>query len=142
MNNLVEATWVNGTIMVDPNDPTVVKGVNGKYVKFGNKTRAQDARLHVEQLLARGGTVTQVPAGAAGGVKRPRGPRQGNGRTAAPLIDTGDKKFDMYLNALPGPLRAIVVPQGLDPRALYKEYRALGKAGLLEKYAEQIAKGE
>lgn len=50
-------------------------------------------------------------------------------------IKSGDPKFDMYANALPVAIRQKVVDAGLDVRALYKEYRAIGKDALVAKYS-------
>lgn len=51
-------------------------------------------------------------------------------------IKSGDPKYDMYANALPAAIRKGVAAAGLDVRALYKEYRLLGRDRLVEKYNE------
>jgi hypothetical protein len=40
----------------------------------------------------------------------------------------------MYANALPAPIRHKVCAAGLDVRQLYKEYRAIGRDAMVEKY--------
>lgn len=67
-----------------------------------------------------------LPRNKSGGAKG--GPR-------AEPIKSGDPKFDMYANALPKAIRQKVVDAGLDVRALYKEYRAIGRDALVEKYS-------
>jgi len=96
----------------------------------------------VAQYLAKGGQVTQVEAGVSVGLaKTDYLPRKRSGfanRPAAPKLETGDAKFDMYANALPSELRAWAAATGQDVRALYKEYRALKKDGLLEKHMPAV----
>ena len=55
-------------------------------------------------------------------------------RPAADRIETGDRKFEMYANALPAAIRKKVVAEGYDVRALYTEYRLIGKDGMVAKY--------
>jgi len=49
-------------------------------------------------------------------------------------ISTGDTNFDLYVNALPKPLRKWAADTKQNARALYKEYRTLKAAGMIEKY--------
>lgn len=92
-----------------------------------------------EEFLARGGHVMVARTEAAQGLKRSKYiKREFHGfgdRAPAEPINSGDPKFDMYANALPRAIRQTVVDQGLDVRALYKEYRTLGAAAMVEKYA-------
>lgn len=92
----------------------------------------------VAAFLAKGGEVTQCEAGVSVGLAKtdylPRKPGSFGNRPAAPKLETGDQKFDMYANALPSELREWAGATVQDVRALYKEYRALKKDGLLAKY--------
>lgn len=94
----------------------------------------------VEQFLANGGHITKCDTGVAIGLKRTDYVVvkvcgfTGHGPRAEP-ISSGDPKFDMYANALPKAIRQQVVDAGLDVRALYKEYRAIGRDALVEKYS-------
>lgn len=114
-------------------------------VIFPNITRRNEAQRAAEDRIARDEWLaahpeyTKVPDDVAHGLQRSKYiPRKGgNGKTAAPLISTGDPKYDMYLNALPGPVRDVVIRDALDPRALYKEYRLIKKAGMIAKYAPE-----
>jgi len=63
-------------------------------------------------------------------VKKPKAEKAKRGES----VKSGDEKFDMYLKALPKELQPKVLAEGLDPRALYKEYRTLKRDGLLKKY--------
>lgn len=107
--------------------------------RFGEMVGALERAKALKEYLARGGTVRQFDAEVADGsglnAVKTRGRRAGkNGGRKAEPIQTGDAKFDMYLNALPEPVRVLVVPLGWDPRELYKEYRALKKDGIIAKY--------
>jgi len=101
-------------------------------------------QTYIEQFLAKGGQVTQVEADVSLGLRRtnylPR--RIGKGQVAAEKLKSGDTKFDMYLNALPGELRKWAMSTSQDVRALYKEYRALKKQGLVEKYLPIVKEWE
>lgn len=104
---------------------------------FGEMVRNAERQKALAEYLARGGTVRTFDPDVAIGMSKTKyvgRKAPGGGRKAEP-IQTGDKKFDMYLNALPEPVRVLVVPLGWDPRELYKEYRALKKEGLIAKYA-------
>ena len=83
--------------------------------------------------------VTICDPGVAGGLKKTdymkRKVPAGFGGKATEPIASGDPKFDMYANALPKPIRQKVVDAGLDVRALYKEYRAIGRDGMIAKYS-------
>lgn len=94
----------------------------------------------VQDFLAAGGKIIKADAGVAQGLKRtnyvkakPGGFAGRSGPRAEP-INSGDPKFDMYANALPKPIRQKVVDAGLDVRQLYKEYRAIGRDAMVEKY--------
>lgn len=106
--------------------------------RFGEMVQGLERAEALKEYLERGGKVNQFDAEVAqgSGLKKSatRGRKVSGGRKAEP-ISTGDKKFDMYLNALPEPVRVLVVPLGWDPRELYKEYRALKKEGIIAKYA-------
>ena len=101
-------------------------------------------QTYIEQFLAKGGQVTQVEADVSLGMKRsnylPR--RVANGQVAAKKLSSGDAKYDMYLNALPGELRKWAMATSQDVRKLYKEYRALKKEGLVAKYQPAVAEWE
>ena len=100
----------------------------------------------VAQYLARGGQVTQVEAGVSIGLaKTDYLPRKAGGfanRPAAPKLNTGDAKYDMYVNALPSELRAWAAATNQDVRDLYKQYRALKKDGLLAKHMPAVKEWE
>lgn len=106
--------------------------------RLGEYLTTKENQLLRAKYLESGGTVTVGEDGVAIGLQRSKyvGRRGGGGKKAEP-IKTGDQKFDMYLNALPQPVRVLVVPLGWDPRELYKEYRALKKDGLIAKYATE-----
>lgn len=98
----------------------------------------------VDQFIANGGSVTQVETEVSLGMKRsdylPR--RVAPGQVVAEKLSSGDTKFDMYLNALPGELRKWALATSQDVRKLYKEYRALKKEGLVAKYQPAVAEWE
>lgn len=98
----------------------------------------------IDQFIASGGKVTQVETEVSLGMRRttylPR--RVAAGQVAAEKLRSGDTKFDMYLNALPGELRKWALATSQDVRGLYKEYRALKKEGLLAKYQQAVAEWE
>ena len=98
----------------------------------------------IDQFIANGGSITQVETDVSLGMRRtaylPR--RVGAGQVAAEKLRSGDTKFDMYLNALPGELRKWALATSQDVRGLYKEYRALKKEGLLAKYQPVVAEWE
>lgn len=98
----------------------------------------------IDQFIANGGSVTQVETDVSLGMRRtaylPR--RVAVGQVAAEKLRSGDTKFDMYLNALPGELRKWALATSQDVRGLYKEYRALKKEGLLAKYQPAVAEWE
>lgn len=98
----------------------------------------------IEQFLANGGKVTNVETEVSIGLRRTKYlPRRAAPGTVAPeKLNTGDAKFDMYCNALPGELRAWAMSTSQDVRALYKEYRALKKQGLVEKYLPIVKEWE
>lgn len=100
----------------------------------------------IEAYLAKGGTIQTVEAGVSIGLAKTNYlPRKAGGfanRPAAPKLSTGDVKFDMYANALPNEMRAWVGATNQDVRALYKEYRALKKEGLLAKYLPVVQEWE
>lgn len=100
----------------------------------------------VAAYLAQGGQVTAVDPGVSIGLAKtdylPRKPGGFGNRPAAEKLNTGDPKFDMYANALPSELRRWVAATGQDVRALYKEYRALKKDGLLAKYLPIVQEWE
>jgi hypothetical protein len=108
--------------------------------RFGELVKSLERAEQLKAYLANGGTIRQfdseVAAGSGLNAVATRGRRAGkNGGRKAEPISTGDAKFDMYLNALPEPVRVLVVPLGWDPRELYKEYRTLKKDGIIAKYA-------
>jgi hypothetical protein len=108
--------------------------------RFGDMIGSLERAEQLKAYLANGGTIRQfdseVAAGSGLNAVATRGRRAGkNGGRKAEPISTGDAKFDMYLNALPEPVRVLVVPLGWDPRELYKEYRTLKKDGIIAKYA-------
>ena len=109
--------------------------------RFADMVESHERAKALEEYLAKGGTVKSFDPDLAQGVKRSttslKRKAPGGGRKAEP-IQTGDAKFDMYLNALPEPVRVLVIPNGLDPRELYKEYRALKKEGLIAKYCKEV----
>ena len=100
----------------------------------------------VAAYLAKGGQVQTVEAGVSIGLAKtdylPRKLGGFSNRPAAPKLSTGDTKFDMYANALPSELRAWCAATEQDVRALYKEYRALKKDGLLAKYLPIVQEWE
>lgn len=100
----------------------------------------------VAAYLAKGGAVTVVDPGVSLGLAKtdylPRKPGGFGNRPAAPKLSTGDTKFDMYANALPSEMRAWAGATEQDVRALYKEYRALKKDGLLAKYLPIVQEWE
>jgi len=82
---------------------------------------------------------TRFSDGVAMGLRRSdyideRRTGHGGGRSKAPPIQTDDPKYNMYANALPAPIRHKVCAAGLDVRQLYKEYRAIGRDAMVEKY--------
>lgn len=101
-------------------------------------------QTYIEQFLAKGGQITQVEADVSLGLRRtdylPR--RIGKGQVASEKLNTGDRKFDMYLNALPSELRKWVLATGQDVRKLYKEYRQMKKKGLLDTYMPAVKEWE
>lgn len=50
-------------------------------------------------------------------------------------LETGDDKFDLYLNALPAAIRQNVVDKKLCPKTIYKEYRKEGKDVVVQRYS-------
>lgn len=89
------------------------------------------------QTVTNGVTITKYAPGVAVGLKKtdylPADHGGFGGKTATP-ITTDDPKYDMYANALPAAIRQGVVAQKLDARAIYKEYRKMGKDALVAKY--------
>jgi hypothetical protein len=89
--------------------------------------------------IPEGFQITKCEPGVARGLKASdyvaRKPGGGGGGSRAEPIASGDAKFDMYANALPAAIRRGVVEAGLDVRAMYKEYRLLGRDRLVEKYS-------
>lgn len=81
--------------------------------------------------------ITKFAPGVAIGLKKtdylPADVGGFGGRKAEP-IQTDDPKFDMYANALPAAIRKEAVTRGCDVRAMYKEYRAMGRDALVAKY--------
>jgi hypothetical protein len=53
---------------------------------------------------------------------------------SAARIETSDKKYNMYINALPAQIRKHVFDKKLDPRVLYNEYRKSSKDEMIKKY--------
>jgi hypothetical protein len=92
------------------------------------------------ELKKKGKEVTKVAPGVSIGLKKSSyiaPTRKGwANRPAAEKITQGDEKFQMYANALPSAIRAKVIYAGYDPRELYKEYRAIGKDAMVEKYKD------
>lgn len=84
------------------------------------------------------GQVTVVEANVSVGLSKKKyglaKPRGFAGRPAAEKIASGDPKFDMYCNALPGFMRQWAAATEQDVRALYKEYRDLKADGMSAKY--------
>ncbi len=84
------------------------------------------------------GSITKVEDGVAIGLSRTKylGRKSNFGnRQAAEKIASGDVKFDMYANALPKAIRQKVIEMDLDVRAVYGEYRKIGKDALVAKYS-------
>ena len=107
--------------------------------RLGEYLAGKERDAQIATYLANGGTIKNVELDVATGLVRKnyvkrKGP---TGKRSPDPITTGDPKYDMYLNALPHPVRPVVIAQGLDPRELYKEYRTLKKEGMIAKYATE-----
>ena len=134
--SVIEVTKTEGmNVMVQCTDGKFTAHLN--LTRFADLVGSKEREKQLADYLAAGGTVKHFDPDVAHGVERKSTGlkrKSSNGGRKAEPISTGDAKFDMYLNALPQPVRVLVVPLGLDPRALYKEYRLLKKEGLIAKY--------